>query len=158
SAGLSVVLSRPAWTKELLALLDKNKLRLTDLTLDQQQALAAHPDQGIRIKAKEVLKRGGALPDPDREEGLRGWLPITKEKGDPKAGKEVFVKQCSKCHVHSGEGTRIGPDLTGMAVHTKEHLLTDILDPSRSVEANYRAYQLTLKSGRVLSGLLASES
>src|SRR5262249_45187254 len=60
--------------------------------------------------------------------------------------------------VHSGEGTRIGPDLTGMAVHTKEHLLTDILDPSRSVEANYRAYQVTLKSGRVLSGLLASES
>jgi putative membrane-bound dehydrogenase-like protein len=158
AAGLSVVLSRPAWTKELLALIDKNKIRLTDLTLDQQQALAAHPDKAIRDKAKELLKRGGALPDPDREKVLQEWLPITKEKGDAKAGKEVFVKQCAKCHIHSGEGTRIGPDLTGMAVHTKEHLLTDILDPSRSVEANYRAYQVTLKSGRVLSGLLASES
>ena len=45
-----------------------------------------------------------------------------------------------------------------MAVHPKDHLLTDIIDPSRSVEANYRAYQVTLKNGRVLTGLLASES
>ena len=70
----------------------------------------------------------------------------------------MLVKNCSKCHVHSGEGTRIGPDLTGMAVHPKDHLLTDIIDPSRSVEANYRAYQVTLNNGRVMTGLLASES
>ncbi|HLJ96845.1 MAG TPA: glycosyl hydrolase, partial [Gemmataceae bacterium] len=38
------------------------------------------------------------------------------------------------------------------------HLLTDILDPSRSVEANFRAYTVTTKQGRVLVGLLASES
>jgi putative heme-binding domain-containing protein len=55
-------------------------------------------------------------------------------------------------------GTRIGPELTGMAVHTKEHLLTDILDPSRSVEGNFRAYSVVMKSGRILTGLLASES
>jgi putative membrane-bound dehydrogenase-like protein len=158
AAGLSVVLSRPAWTKEFLTSADKGKLQITELSLDQRQALTSHPDRTIRDKAKELLKRGGALPNADREKVLQEMLPITKEKGDAKAGKEIFVKQCSKCHVHSGEGTRIGPDLTGTAVHTKEHLLTDIIDPSRSVEANFRAYQVTLKSGRVLSGLLASES
>ena len=45
-----------------------------------------------------------------------------------------------------------------MAVHTKEHLLADILDPSRSVEGNFRAYVVAMKSGRFLTGLLASES
>jgi putative heme-binding domain-containing protein len=45
-----------------------------------------------------------------------------------------------------------------MAVHPKEHLLTDILDPSRSVEANFRVYTVTTKKGQVLTGLLASES
>ncbi len=45
-----------------------------------------------------------------------------------------------------------------MAVHTKEHLLTEILDPSRSVEGNYRIYTVVTTKGLVLNGLLASES
>ena len=60
--------------------------------------------------------------------------------------------------MHSGEGNKVGPDLTGMAVHPKEHLLIDIIDPSRSVEGNYRVYTVEMKDGRVLIGLLASET
>jgi putative heme-binding domain-containing protein len=70
----------------------------------------------------------------------------------------VFKNQCAKCHVHGGEGTRVGPDLSGMAVHPKEELLVQILDPSRSVENNFRLYTVSLKDGRVLTGMLASES
>jgi hypothetical protein len=60
--------------------------------------------------------------------------------------------------VHGKEGTRIGPDLTGMAVHPKHELLVNILDPSRSVEGNFRAYTVATEDGRVISGLLAAES
>ncbi len=45
-----------------------------------------------------------------------------------------------------------------MAVHPKEELLVHILDPSRSVEGNYRAYSVATADGQVLTGLLASES
>jgi uncharacterized protein len=158
AAGLSVLLTRPEWTRALLDSAEKNKVRLVDLSLDQQRALSEHPDLRIRRRARTILSRGGALPNPDRQKVLEEFLPITKEKGDPVAGKAVFVNQCSKCHVHGTEGNRIGPDLTGMAVHPKDHLLTDILDPSRSVEANFRAYTLSTKTGRLFTGLLASES
>ena len=60
--------------------------------------------------------------------------------------------------MHSGEGRKIGPDLTGMAVHPKHELLMNILDPSRSVEGNFRVYTSTSTDGRVLSGMLAGES
>ncbi len=73
-------------------------------------------------------------------------------------GKQVFLKQCSKCHVHGSEGQRVGPDLTGMAVHPKEELLVHILDPNRSVEGNFRLYVAELGDGRILSGMLASET
>ena len=43
-----------------------------------------------------------------------------------------------------------------MAVHPKEELLVHILDPSRSVEGNFRQYTVATTDGRVLNGLLAS--
>jgi putative membrane-bound dehydrogenase-like protein len=158
AAGIRMLLSRPRSTAALLDAVDQGTLQLAELSLDQKQALAAHPDANVRRRARQILSRGGALPNPDRQKILAQLLPITKETGDPAAGKEVFKKQCSKCHVHSGEGTRIGPDLTGMAVHPKAELLTHIIDPSRDVEGNFRVYTVVTNDGRVFNGLLASES
>ena len=128
------------------------------MTLDQRQSLAAHPNQAIAEEAKKLLAKGGGLPNPDRQKVIEQFLPLTKRTGDAAAGKLVFKNQCLKCHTHSGEGTKIGPDLSGIAVHPKEQLLTEIIDPSRSVEGNYRQYIVSTKSGQVFSGLLASES
>ncbi len=89
---------------------------------------------------------------------LEGLLPITLVKGDHVAGKQLFLKHCANCHTHSGEGKRIGPDLTGMAVHPKEELLGNIIDPSKSVEGNFRVYTVATEDGQILTGLLASES
>jgi putative membrane-bound dehydrogenase-like protein len=158
AAALRVMLSRAEWTKTLLDSADKGKVSLADLTLDQKQALAEHPNKELRKQAVALLKSGGVLPNPDRQKVVDELLPITKLKGDAAAGKLVFKNACAKCHVHGGEGQQIGPDLTGMAVHTKEHLLIDIIDPSRSVEGNFRVYLVVTKNGQVLNGLLASES
>jgi putative heme-binding domain-containing protein len=89
---------------------------------------------------------------------LEQYLPITQKKGDAAAGKLVFTKHCAVCHQHGGEGQAIGPDLTGMAVHPKSELLTHILDPSRSVEGNFRTYTIQTTDGLVLTGMLAGES
>ncbi|MBL8828445.1 MAG: c-type cytochrome, partial [Planctomycetaceae bacterium] len=158
SAALRVLTSRTEWINTLLDALDKNQVPLADLALDQKQALAAHPTRAIAARAKAILARGGGLPNPDRQKVLDELLPLAHQTGDATAGKEVFKKQCAKCHLHSGEGNRIGPDLTGMAVHPKHELLVHLIDPSRSVEGNFRVYTVQLADGRVLTGLLASES
>jgi putative membrane-bound dehydrogenase-like protein len=158
AACFSVLLSNEGWTRALLDRASKGEIRLTELSLDQRQALAQHRIRSIRAKTRQLLRQGDALPNPDRQKVVEDFLTITKETGDPVAGKLVFKNTCSKCHVHGSEGNRIGPDLTGMAVHPKEHLLVDILDPSRSVEGNFRCYTVTTKQGRVFVGLLASES
>jgi putative membrane-bound dehydrogenase-like protein len=157
-AALHLLLARADWTEALLGALEKGTVQLVELSLDQKQALAAHPSKAVAERARALLARGGGLPSPDREKVVKELLPLVKKTGDAAAGKVVFKNQCAKCHTHSGEGARIGPDLTGMAVHPKEHLLIDVLDPSRSVEGNFRQYTLTTKNGRVLNGLLASET
>ncbi len=158
SAAIAVLLSRSSWTVALVDQAERGATQLADLSLDQQRALAEHPDLQVRRRAQALLRRRGALPNSDRKKVLAELLPIAKLNGDPTAGKLVFGKQCSKCHIHGGDGQRVGPDLTGIAVHTKEELLSNILDPSQSVEGNFRVYTLTTTAGQVVTGLLASES
>src|SRR4029079_13846641 len=78
------------------------------------------------------------------------------QPGDWVAGKLMFPKHCSACHQHSGEGTAIGPDLTGMAVHPKEELLIHIIDASRSVEGNFKAYRVVTQDDRTIIGILGA--
>jgi putative membrane-bound dehydrogenase-like protein len=157
-AALQILVGRADGIAALLDAADAGRVLLTDLTLEQRQALLAHPNRELATRARTLLDRGGGLPNPDREKVVQQFLAVTKKTGDPAAGKTVFVANCAKCHTHSGVGGKVGPDLTGMAVHPKDHLLIDILDPSRSVEGNYRQYNVTTKSGRSLAGLLAAET
>ncbi len=157
-AALAALLSRPASARTVLDAMDKGEVPVTDLTPAQKQALAAHPDRRIAASAKRLLERGGGLADPDRQKVIDELTPLLAKTGDAARGKELFKKHCSVCHQHSGEGNKVGPDLTGMAAHPKSELLVHIFDPSRSVEGNFRLYGLTTKDGRSLSGLLASET
>jgi putative heme-binding domain-containing protein len=156
--AIRALLSRAEWTAALMDGVDQGKLQLADLSLHQKQSLADHPSRALAARAKTLLERGGGLPSPDRQKVLDELMPLAKRTADPKAGKLVFTKQCAKCHVHGSEGTRIGPDLTGMATQTKAELLTQVIDPSRSVEGNYRSYTVLTEDGRTLTGLLASET
>ena len=156
--AFDVLLRRPEWTGSLLAAIDEGRLQVSDLTLEQRRSLADHPDGALRERASRALERGGALPSPDRQAVLEQYRPAVEHNGDATRGNKVFADICAKCHRHSGEGTEIGPDLTGMAVHPKDELLAHILDPNRSVESNFRMYQVLTADGLTLSGMLGSES
>jgi uncharacterized protein len=156
--ALAMMLARPALTTAYLSAVEAGKASLNDLALDQKQSLAAHPDKSVMERAKKMLASGGSLPSPDRQKVLEELAHTAHKKGDVAKGKEIYKQHCAKCHIHTGEGTAVGPDLTGMAVHPKEELLIHILDPSRSVENNFRAYTLLTADGVVLTGMLASES
>jgi putative heme-binding domain-containing protein len=70
----------------------------------------------------------------------------------------VFTEQCAKCHTLRGKGGPVGPDLSTIGTRGKRDLLLEILDPNRSVEGTYRAFELTLKNGDEFSGRIVGES
>jgi putative membrane-bound dehydrogenase-like protein len=157
-AALRVLLGRGEWTAALLDAIEHGQVRMAELALDQQQALTRHPNRPIARRAQRLIAQGGGLPDPDRQKVIDAMAPTLLQGGDPARGKLVFQQQCAKCHKHSGEGSQVGPDLTGMAAHPRSELIVHILDPSRSVEGNYVQYTVATSDGRVLNGLLASET
>ena len=152
------LLSRPEWTAAFLGGVERGDVSLSQLSLSQTQALAAHPDRSLASRAKALIGKGGGLPDPDRQKVIDGLASRALHGGDVAKGKVVFTQQCAKCHAYGGEGGKVGPDLTGMGTHPREELLTHIIDPSRSVEGNFVQYTLATTDGKVLNGLLASES
>jgi len=158
SAVARVLMSRKEWTAALIDGMERGDIRSTELTLDQKQALAAHPEPALRQKAESLFKRGGGLPDADRQKVIEHLSPLVLEGGDAVSGKKVFDQQCARCHRLNGEGGRVGPDLTGMSAHPRSELLVHILDPSRSVEGNFVQYTVATTDGRVINGLLSSET
>ena len=157
-AVVLALLGKADWTDSLVDAIEDGRVPISLLTLSQSQALAAHPDRSIAERAKALLAKGGGLPDPDREKVILALSPVVLNGGDASRGKEIFKQECAKCHSHSGEGGKVGPDLTGMAAHPKSEMLVHILDPSRSVEGNFLQYTVATADGRVISGLLAGET
>jgi uncharacterized protein len=158
SQALRLILARPESTGAYLDAVEKGTLRFDMLALDQKTALAAHPNAKIAERAKKLLAAGGGLPDTNRQKVIDDYHEVLKADGNVANGKKLFTQHCAKCHKHGGEGAQIGPDLTGFAVHPKEEILIHVLDPSRSVEGNYRAYSVNQLDGSTLTGLLSSET
>ena len=157
-AAFRTAVNNKAWTPVLVERLEQGMIRLTDLALVERNRLAELPDKKLRERAKKLIAAGGGLPNADRQKVIDEVLPVVLAGGDVSRGKAVFKEHCGKCHKHSGDGGKVGPELTGMSVHPAKELLIHILDPNRSVEGNYRAYTVATDDGRVVNGLLAGES
>ncbi len=157
-SALALLLNRPEWTTALLDALEQGTIPPNDLALEHRQRLERHPRRAIAERAATLLARGGKPAGSNRQQVVDVLKHVAEVAGDAKAGRVVFDRECSKCHRYGEAGSNIGPDLTGVAAQSKEELLVHILDPNRSVEGNFRQYTLATTDGRVLSGLLASET
>ncbi|HTU89906.1 MAG TPA: serine hydrolase, partial [Gemmataceae bacterium] len=82
--------------------------------------------------------------------------------GDAKRGKAIYFSQtakCATCHKVHGQGVEVGPDLSLIGgKFDRIHLIESTLDPSAEILQGYHATILTTKSGRVLTGIVKSES
>jgi putative membrane-bound dehydrogenase-like protein len=157
-AAVRTILANREWATMLVDRLEAGRVRLGDLPIADRTKLTEHPDRKVRDRAKQIIAAGGGLPSPDRQKVIDEILPVVLAGGDADRGKLVFKEHCGTCHMHSGAGGKVGPELTGMAVHPPHELLIHILDPNRSVEGNYRAYTVVTDDGLVTTGLLAAES
>lgn len=147
----------PEGSEKLVTLVRQGKTSarvLRDRTVETR--LSRHT--GAWKKDLGELTKG--IPDADAGalERIRQVTTVFKgSKLELDKGKAVYQKQCASCHQIQGQGARIGPQLDGVGVRGAERLLEDILDPSRNVDQAFRTTVLSLKNGKVVSGLLLRE-
>jgi quinoprotein glucose dehydrogenase len=82
--------------------------------------------------------------------------------GDADAGRRIFFERssvsCLRCHKVKGIGGDVGPDLTGIGTRQKrDYLLESIVDPNRQIAKGFETVELTLASGRFVTGIIKTE-
>ena len=120
----------------------------------RRQRLLSCRDRAMRARAEAVFAHQ-ARPREAVVDAYRSALGI---KGDRAAGAAVFQKLCVSCHRMGNDGVEVGPDLATLNDKSPESLLIAILDPNRAFEAKYAGFTVATVDGRVLNGLIASES
>ena len=141
--GVLQVAARAAdWTRRCSTAVEAGKLQL-DRSVARSEAGAGRSSRRQRSPSgrRSCSASGGGLPNADRQKVIDELMPLCRQTGDAAARQGMSSRSSARSATCTrGEGTRIGPDLTGMAVHPKKELLVHILDPSRSVEGNFRVY------------------
>ena len=78
-------------------------------------------------------------------------------KGDIHAGKAIYDRTCSACHVLYGKGGKIGPDLTGSNRADLNYILLNMLDPSGDIPEAYQLVTVTKNDGQIIAGTVSDE-
>lgn len=91
---------------------------------------------------------------------LQGRGAAHQLPGNAERGKAIFSGKgaCSSCHVVSGEGGFLGPDLTGFGSEkSADEIQKALLNPARTIPAGYRPATLTMRDGMRIEGLIRNE-
>lgn len=149
------LLNRADWTPALLTSLENGTVADRDLNAAQRERLLRSSSATVRARATKLFAESGATARHDIVKRLESEVG---SPGNAAQGRLVFEKRCSACHRLQGVGKSVGADLTALRDRSTLALLTAILDPNRAVEAKFITYTVAMNSGKVFSGMLASES
>jgi putative heme-binding domain-containing protein len=119
-----------------------------------RRQLTEHPDESIRERARKLF---GTIAS-DRAKVYEELKDVVSLPSDPSNGRVIFRRECASCHRLDREGAAVGPDLFGIRNQPKPAILLHILVPDHEITPGYGAYIVATKDGRVLTGLIASET
>jgi putative membrane-bound dehydrogenase-like protein len=158
-AMIETLVARPSFARALLDQMAAGSIPRTDLSSFQARQIRSMGDPSLTRKLSETW---GELRETSADKQaaiarLKSRLtPETLAKADKGLGRVQFNKLCAACHTLYGHGGAIGPDLTGSGRDNIDYLLENMVDPSATVNADFRMSVVAMNDGRVLNGLVRS--
>lgn len=153
---LAAIFSRPERLEPLLDAIDAGMVSAGQISQARRTALLSQKNPTLREHAAKLFGGQNALGS--RKDALKKYQAVLSLKGDAIHGRKVFENNCMVCHRAGGTGNDIGPNLETIRQWDPEKIMTNILDPNREVAPNYVSYEIELKDGSSLSGIIASET
>jgi putative heme-binding domain-containing protein len=154
-AVLTAIMGNTNFIQTLFAAIEKGDVAPLTVNGDRRTQLMRHKDDAIKEKAIALFKD---IKPTDRMKIYEESKSVLSLTGASKNGHAVFQKNCTACHVCSGEGHTVGPDLTGIRNQPKDVLLLHIVIPEYEISPIYTCYNVETKDGQTYTGLLAAET
>jgi putative heme-binding domain-containing protein len=108
-----------------------------------------------RDRARALLTK----QDAQRKNVIDQYQSALELKGDKEKGLSVYQANCALCHqVRGKQGRFFGPDLGTVHAWASSDILTNILDPNRSIAHGYDLWNIKLNNGKTLQGVISSET
>jgi putative membrane-bound dehydrogenase-like protein len=153
--AMQVFLSSDENANILLTAIQQKQILPAAISWPDKVSLMNHDNENIRIKSRELLTAGIA----GREETVKKYHHALALKGDTSKGLVVFKNVCATCHNMNGRfGNDFGPDLGTVRSRDAESIMTDILNPNRSIATSYDLYTITKTNGQKISGIISSQT
>jgi putative membrane-bound dehydrogenase-like protein len=149
------IFSRPARIELLLSAVKSGAIKRHEIERDKKQLLLKHPNATIRQLSQQLF--AGEV-DSDRAKVVAEYQGVLDLEGDALRGLEVFKKKCAACHQVGDVGHRIAPDLVSVQNKSAADLLLAVLDPNREAQPNFNVYSVVTGQGRIISGIITSET
>jgi len=151
----------PTHAARLLEALAKGTIPRNAVTAYHARQIQGMKDSSLVKRLEKVWGRLGST-DREKRDRIRGWqnqlLPDVLAQADLANGKAKFQQLCATCHQLGGEGSKIGPDLTGANRSDLYYLLENVIAPSATLPRDYRLTTLTRKDGSVIAGNVAGKN
>jgi putative membrane-bound dehydrogenase-like protein len=157
--ALSTLASRAAYGKALMDAVAAKKVTAADVPAETVRQLRNLHDKTLDERIAVVWGLVRTTPA-ERLKLIAEWkkkLSAAAPAADLSLGRAMFAKTCQQCHTLYGVGGKVGPDITGSNRANLDYLLENVLDPSAVIPNDYKMTVLTLKSGRVLTGIVRAE-
>jgi putative heme-binding domain-containing protein len=158
AAAQSLLVTRRAWAARFLEAIDDRTIDLRTVPREVVDKLLLLADSQITALATRLFGATKPVTSAEfRSQINRLAAVIRAGDGIPKQGKQIFDRQCSRCHTLFSKGGNVGPDLTTYRRDDLETMLLSIVNPSAEVREGYACHIITLTDGRLLSGALVEQ-
>src|SRR5262249_16875481 len=148
-------LSNPQHVPGLLAAIEAGVVPKIAIDSLRKRQLTQHKDPAIRERANRLFALESTGNRAKVYDDLKSVVSLEAHSDN---GRAVFKRVCAACHRLEREGSAVGPDLFGIRNQPKEAILLHIVFPEQEITPGFAAYVLTTKEGRVLTGLVSSET
>jgi putative membrane-bound dehydrogenase-like protein len=155
SLGMEILLGSAAGMHALLDAVTGKKIPTSSIPWSGKVDLMNNDDATIRARSRALL----APEIEGREKVVSDYKEALSLEGNISRGKEVFQSVCGVCHQYEGQyGKTFGPDLGSIRNRDKASIMTDILQPNRSIAVQYDLWMVVLKNGDTRSGIIHAET
>ncbi|MBS1610530.1 MAG: c-type cytochrome [Bacteroidetes bacterium] len=140
--------------KKVLELL-KNKKVPAELIPDVVYGVRDAWETAVRKEAESYLPKSAT----NSNKKVPAIADIKSLTGDANAGKTIYQAKCMLCHKVGKEGNDFGPALTEIgSKYPAEGLLNAIVNPSSGISFGYEGWEIKMKDGSTLTGIIASKT